>query len=219
MFFENFKFWNFRSVGTNLHFLLLLNRNILSRCQISPCFVLHSTLDFNHRIITTISRFLHLLVCKQRRDRIVGRIRVGDWLDHELALGGSDPGYEGVGGADEGEAAGDGAEGRGAGDGGVEEEAVEVDELAELEAVGEDEVGVAVREGDVGGVEGVGELDEEAVVGPEVGGAGRESGDDADHLEERGAVVAGDFGGGVDGLEELEEDSWSESRHGWGVLE
>ncbi|XP_057509134.1 uncharacterized protein LOC130791819 [Actinidia eriantha] len=47
---------------------------------------------------------------------------------------------------------------------GMEEEAVELD------AVGEDEVGVAVRKG-------VGELDEEVVVGPKVGGAGCEGGD------------------------------------------
>lgn len=90
----------------------------------------------------------------------------------------------------------------------MEDEAVDVDELAEVEAVVEDEIDVAVGEGDVGGVEGVGEVDEEAVVGPEVGGAGGEGGDDADHLEKRGAVVAGDFGRRVHGLEELEEDSW-----------
>ncbi|KAI6690759.1 hypothetical protein NL676_027587 [Syzygium grande] len=55
------------------------------------------------------------------------------------------------------------------GDGGVrgEEEAVEVDEVAELEAIGEDKVRVAVGEGDVDGVEGVGEVEENAVVGPE----------------------------------------------------
>lgn len=82
-------------------------------------------------------------------------------------------------------AAGEWAEAGGTGDGGVggEEEAVDVDEVAELESVGEDEVGVAVREGDVGGVEGVGEVEEEAVVGPEVVGGG-EGGDDADDLEE-----------------------------------
>ena len=43
------------------------------------------------------------------------------------------------------------------GDGRVEVEAVDVDEVAEVEAVVEDEIEVAVGEGDVGGVEGVGE--------------------------------------------------------------
>ena len=50
-----------------------------------------------------------------------------------------------------------------------------------MEAVGEDEVVVVVGEGDVGGVGGVGELDEEASVGPEVGSG--EGGDDARDLE------------------------------------
>ena len=43
------------------------------------------------------------------------------------------------------------------GDGRVEVEAVDIDEVAEVEAVVEDEIEVAVGEGDVGGVEGVGE--------------------------------------------------------------
>ena len=86
-------------------------------------------------------------------------------------------------------------------------EAINVDKLAELEAVGEDQFGVAVGKGDVGGVEGIGELDVEAVVGPKVGAS--ESGDDSDDLEERGAVVAGNASGGIHRLKELEEDSWS----------
>lgn len=108
-------------------------------------------------------------------------------------------------------AASDRAEAGGLRDRGVEVEAVEVDELAELEAVGEDEVGVFFGEGDVGGVEGVGDLDVEAFVGE--GGGGGEGGDDADDLEERGAVVAGDSCVGVHGVEELEKDSWCESGH------
>lgn len=94
----------------------------------------------------------------------------------------------------------------------MNEEAVEVDELAEVEAVGEDKFRVGVGEGDVGGVKGVGELDVEAVVGQGRGGGG-EGWDDADHLEERGAVVACHAGGGIHGLEELQEDSGRESRH------
>lgn len=80
-------------------------------------------------------------------------------------------------------------------------EAVNVDELAQLESVGENQFGVAVGEGDVGGVEGIGELNVEAMVGPEVGTG--KSRDDTDYLEESGAVVAGDPHGGVHGLEEL----------------
>lgn len=91
-------------------------------------------------------------------------VAAGDW---------SDPGY--------------------AGNRGVKLEAVDVDELAELEAIVEDEIDVAVGEGDVGGVEGVRELDEEALVGPEVGAG--EGGDDSDNLEKGRAVVAGDSGG------------------------
>lgn len=56
-----------------------------------------------------------------------------------------------------------------AGDGGsLEMEALYVDELAELRAVGEDDIGVAVGEGDVSGVGGIGELDVEAMAGPEI---------------------------------------------------
>lgn len=98
-------------------------------------------------------------------------------------------------------AAGDWADAANTGNGRVEVESIYIDELAELETIGEDEVGVAVREGDVGGVEGVGELDVKAVVGPEIGaGEGR---NDADDLEEGGTVLAGDFGVRVHGLEEL----------------
>ena len=72
-----------------------------------------------------------------------------------------------------------------------------------MKAVVEDEVEITVGEGDVGGVERVGELDEEAMVGPEVGGVRGHGGDDSDHLQHGGAVVAGDFGRRVHGLEEL----------------
>lgn len=63
-----------------------------------------------------------------------------------------------------------------------------------------------LREGDVGGVEGVGELDVEAMVGPEIRAG--EGGDYADDLKKSGAVVSRDTGGGVHGLEEFKEDSW-----------
>lgn len=50
------------------------------------------------------------------------------------------------------------------------------------------------------------------MVGPE-GVGGGESGDYCDDLEEGAAVVAGDFGGGVHGLKEFQEDAWGESGH------
>jgi len=83
---------------------------------------------------------------------------IEEGLDEEVARGGGDAGDEGLRGAEEGVAAGEGAEVGDRGERGVEVEAVDVDELAELEAVGEDEVGVGVGEEDVGGVEGVGEV-------------------------------------------------------------
>ena len=83
-------------------------------------------------------------------------------MDEEVAGGRGDASDERLRGADEGVATGEGAEAGDGGEGGVEEEAVDVDELAEVEAVGEDEVGVGVGELDVGGVEGVRELQVEA---------------------------------------------------------
>lgn len=75
-----------------------------------------------------------------------------------------------------------------------------------MEAVVEDEVGVAAGEGDVGGVERIGELDVKSVVRPKRVGGG-ESRQDSDDLEQGAAVVAGDFGVGIHRLEELEQDS------------
>jgi len=138
-------------------------------------------------------------------------VRVREGLDEKLAGGGGDASDEGLGGAEEGVAAGEGADGGDGGEGGVELETVDVDELAELEAVGEDEVGVGVGEEDVGGVEGVGEVEVEALVGPEVGAS--EGGDDSDDLEKRGTVVAGDAGVGVHGLQHFEKNAWGEGSH------
>lgn len=50
----------------------------------------------------------------------------------------------------------------------IEFEPVDVDELAELQSVCEDEIVVSVGEANVGGVEGVGELDVKSMVGPEI---------------------------------------------------
>lgn len=78
----------------------------------------------------------------------------------------------------------------------MEQEAVEVDKLTQLESVGEDEFGVVVREGDVGGVEGVRQLNVEAVVRPQVIWTGK-GWNNADDLEEGGAVLASNTGRGV----------------------
>ena len=67
---------------------------------------------------------------------------IEEGLDEEVARGGGDAGDEGLRGAEEGVAAGEGAKVGDEGERGVEVEAVDVDELAELEAVGEDEIGV-----------------------------------------------------------------------------
>lgn len=102
---------------------------------------------------------------------------------------------------------GDGAEANCAGEGrGIESEGVDVGELAEADAVGEDEVVVGIGEGDVGGVCGIGKLDEEAAIS---GGVGQ----DAEDLEEDGAVLPGGLGVGIHGLEKLEEEAWCETRH------
>lgn len=80
----------------------------------------------------------------------------------------------------------------------IELETVNVDELAELQAISENKVVVALREGNVGGIEGIGELNVEAMVGPEVGAG--ESRDDSDDLKKSRSVVAGDAGVGIHGL-------------------
>jgi hypothetical protein len=98
----------------------------------------------------------------------VGRGRNG--LDDVAAGAGGSAGDEWLGAADAGEGSGGrhGAEPDGAGDGPGEAEAIEVDEVAdEVRARGEERVGVGVRELDVGGVEAVGEVEEEAVGGGE----------------------------------------------------
>lgn len=97
------------------------------------------------------------------------------------------------------------------GNGRVEVETIYVDELAELETIGEDEIGVAVREGNVGGVEGVGKLNVKSMVGPEIGA--RKGRNNSDDLEEGRTVLAGDFGVRVHGLEEFQKDTWSERSH------
>lgn len=80
-----------------------------------------------------------------------------------------------------------------------------MDELAELDLVGEDEVGVVAGDGDEGGVEGVGDLDEEAggAEGVAVGGGG----EDLEDLEEGGAVVAGNLEVGAGVAEELGQNA------------
>ena len=87
----------------------------------------------------------------------------------------------------------------------------------EVWARGEEErIGVGGGQLDVGGVEAVGEVEEEAVGGEEegVGGGGGEGRDDGGDLEHRGAVLAGDALVGVHGQQELEQHPRRERRHG-----
>lgn len=79
--------------------------------------------------------------------------RIGEGLNEEMAGGVVDAGDERLGGSLEGVAAGEGADGGDGGERGVEVEAVDVDELAELEAVRENEIGVRVREKNVSRIE------------------------------------------------------------------
>lgn len=109
---------------------------------------------------------------------------IGEGLNEEVAGGRGDAGDKGFGGALEGVAAGEGAEGGDGGERGMEVEAVDVDKLAEVEAVGEDEVGVWVGEEYVGGVQGIGEVQvEPLLIREQVGTC--QGGDDAYHLQER----------------------------------
>lgn len=150
----------------------------------------------------------------RRRDRGRG----GGGAEDRGGLGGRG----GVGDVDgvvvAGVAAGEEAEVTENGDRGGGLEAPGIDELADLEAVGEDEVVEVGREGDEGGVGGVGDLDVETPVGKEVGAG--EGGDDAGDLQdggrpvERGTARRGLVGGGVHVLEEAEEDARAQRRHG-----
>lgn len=70
---------------------------------------------------------------------------------------------------------------------------LDLDDLADVEAVGEDEVVVVGVEGDVAGARGVGEAEVEAVVAGERVGAGERGGDVGD-LEQDAAAAAGGAG-------------------------
>lgn len=91
---------------------------------------------------------------EERRTSVSG----GGRLDDEAAVSGGGAGYERVRGSYEGVGTGTGnrPEANGAGRGLGELETIDVDELAQLGPAGEDGVGISVREGDVGGVGGVG---------------------------------------------------------------
>jgi hypothetical protein len=100
------------------------------------------------------------------------------------------------------------------GDGGGRIEAVDVDELAQVELVGEDEVGLGQRELGVDGVRGVGHLDVElAVLGKQVLLVQLRR-HDVRHLQHRRPVVAHGLGGaGLHAVQELEEDAGRQRRH------
>jgi hypothetical protein len=100
------------------------------------------------------------------------------------------------------------------GDGGGRVEAVDVDELAEVELIGEDEVGLGQREHGVDGVRGVGDLDVElTVLGNQVLLVQLRR-HDVRHLQHRRPVLAHWLGGaGLHAVEELEEDARRQRRH------
>jgi hypothetical protein len=137
------------------------------------------------------------------------------YLDLELVCGGIRPsgyrqcpvvlGLDGrVGrGDDERVAAGERPRADHDGDGGGRVEAVDIDERAEVELVGADEVGLGQQEHGVDGVRGVGELDVElAVLGNHVlVQLGRH---DVRHLQHRGHGLGG---AGHHAVEELDEDA------------
>lgn len=81
---------------------------------------------------------------------------------------------------------------------------------------GEERVGVGGGGLDVGGVEAVGELEEEAVGGAEqgVGGGGCERGHDRRDLERGGAVLPGDSLVRVHRLQQAQQDPRRYRRHG-----
>lgn len=80
---------------------------------------------------------------------------------------------------------------------------------------GEERVGVGVGGLDVGGVDAVGELEEEAVGWAEQGvsGGGRERGHDGGDLERRGAVLPGDPLVRVHRLQQLQQHPLRHRRH------
>lgn len=91
---------------------------------------------------------------EKRRSSVSG----GGRLDYEAAVSGGRASDERVRRSDEGvgTATGNRSDANGAGRGLGELETIDVDELAQLGPAGEDGVGISVREGDVGGVGGVG---------------------------------------------------------------
>lgn len=132
-------------------------------------------------------------------------------MNNEVPGRGRDAGNERIWGADKRVTAGDGANAGNAGYRGVKFETVDVDKLTELQPIGEDEIDVTFGEGDVGGVEGIGKLDIEPMIRPEIGAG--QCRDYANNLQEGRAVFSGDAGAGVHGLQQLEQDSRIERGH------
>ena len=98
-------------------------------------------------------------------------------------------------------------------------EPLHIHELAELYLVGEDHVVQLRGHGDVRGVRGIGEVEEEAVGRPKVGSSSSSSmsmdGNDADDLQEHGAMRSPHLHIRVRPhvLDELYQHSWYERRH------
>lgn len=91
-------------------------------------------------------------------------------------------------------------------------ELVDMDELAELQLVTENEIVVLFGERHISGMQRIGDLEVEAMVGPKLAtGQGR---DDANDLKKNGTVLTGDFNVGIHVLEQFQEDARGEGSHG-----
>lgn len=93
---------------------------------------------------------------------------------------------------------------------------VDVNELAELHLVAEDEVVLLGGEAGVDGVRGIGDLDVEPVLGPEVLLV-EVGGDDVGDLQERVPVLVRGLDPRVHSVEELHENPRCQGRHGRGL--
>lgn len=96
-------------------------------------------------------------------------------------------------------------------------QAIDVDELAQLHLVAENDVVLVGGKTGVDRVRGIGDLDVEALFGDqillvEIGG------DDVGDLQERAPVLARRFHASVQAVQELQHDSWSECCHNSDVM-
>lgn len=144
--------------------------------------------------------------------------RIGPRLDDESVLQRrSNSGDEIFRVSDTGVTTREGSDADNARDGVPRFESFDIDELTKLKLIGEDEIVILIREGDIGSMRGIGDLDEESMVRPELtSGKGR---DDTDDLKEDGSVFTKDTNIRIDVLEEFEEDTRVRGSHGGGRAE